>query len=100
MKGAFRVGALVIVTFVAWSPDSALARQHLKCLTKRVVMVDTPKGSTSSIVEESLGFWIDERAKASCSPMAHRLQSAGSIATGLALDGTMCLTSSIVKMAR
>ena len=44
MKGAFRVGALVLVTFVAWSPDSALARQYLKCLTKKVVIVDTPKG--------------------------------------------------------
>jgi hypothetical protein len=64
MKGAFRVGALVLVTFVAWSPDSALARQYLKCLTKKVVIVDTPKGSTSSSVEESLGFWIDEGAKA------------------------------------
>jgi hypothetical protein len=64
MKGAFRVGALVLVTFVAWSRDSALARQYLKCLTKKVVIVDTPKGSTSSSVEESLGFWIDEAAKA------------------------------------
>jgi hypothetical protein len=64
MKGAFRVGALVLVTFVAWSPDSALARQYLKCLAKKVVIVDTPKGSTSSSVEESLGFWIDEAAEA------------------------------------
>jgi hypothetical protein len=64
MKGAFRVGALVFVSFVAWSPDSVLARQYLKCLTKKIVIVDTPKGSTSSSVEESLGFWIDEVAKA------------------------------------
>lgn len=64
MKGVFRVGALVLVTFVAGSPDSALARQYLKCLTKKVVIVDTPKGSTSSSVKESLGFWIDEAAKA------------------------------------
>ena len=64
MKGLFRVCALVLVTFVAWLPDSALARQYLKCLTKKVVIVDTPKGSTSSSVEESLGFWIDEAAKA------------------------------------
>ncbi len=64
MKGAFRVGAVVLVAFVAWSPDSALARQYLKCLTKKVVIVDTPMGSTSSSVEDSLGFWIDEAAKA------------------------------------
>ena len=64
MNGAFRVGALVLMTFVAWSPESALARQYLKCLTKKVVIVDTPKGSTSSSEEESLGFWIDEGAKA------------------------------------
>jgi hypothetical protein len=64
MNGAFRVGALVLMTFVAWSPESALARQYLKCLTKKVVIVDTPKGSTSSSVEESLDFWIDEAAKA------------------------------------
>jgi hypothetical protein len=64
MKRAIRVGALVLVTFVAWSPDSALARQYLKCVTKKVLIVDTPKGSISSSMEESLGFWIDEAAKA------------------------------------
>jgi hypothetical protein len=64
MKGAIRVGALVIAAFVAWPPDSALARQYLRCLTKTVVIADTPRGSTSSSVEESLGFWIDEAGKA------------------------------------
>jgi hypothetical protein len=59
-----RVGALVLVTFAAWPPASALARQYLRCLTKKVVIVDTLRGSTSSSIEESLGFWIDEAGKA------------------------------------
>jgi hypothetical protein len=63
MKRAIRVGSLVLMAFVAWSPDSALARRYLSCLAKKVVIVDTPRGSTSSSVEESLGFWIDEVAK-------------------------------------
>jgi hypothetical protein len=36
---------------------------YLDCLTKKVVIVDAPRGSTSSSVEERLGFWIDEAAK-------------------------------------
>ena len=39
------------------------ARSHLNCITKKVVIVDAPRGSTSSSIEENLGFWIDERAK-------------------------------------
>jgi hypothetical protein len=27
------------------------------------VIIDVPKGSTSSSIEETLGFWIDEAAK-------------------------------------
>ena len=40
-----------------------MARSYLNCLTKKVVIVDTPRGSTSSSVEQHLGFWIDETAK-------------------------------------
>src|SRR5262249_327888 len=43
--------------------DTALARSYLNCLTKKVVIVDAPNGSTSSTIEENLGFWIDEPAK-------------------------------------
>jgi hypothetical protein len=64
MKGVIRAGALALAAFVAWPSDSALARQYLRCLTKKVVIVDTMKGRTSSSVEESLGFWIDETTKA------------------------------------
>lgn len=93
MKRAFRVGALVLVTFVAWSPDSALARQYLKCLTKKVVIVDTPKGSTSSSVEESLGFWIDEEAKA-------LMLAAGTPLTVRRFDGHWNLAKMMIAIAR
>jgi hypothetical protein len=43
--------------------EPAFARSYLNCLTKKVVIVDTTRGSSSSTVEEHLGFWIDEIAK-------------------------------------
>ena len=43
--------------------ETALARSYLNCLTKKVVIVDAPRGSASSSIEENLGFWIDEAAK-------------------------------------
>ena len=43
--------------------EPALARSYLNCLTKKVVIVDPPTGSTSSSIEETLGFWIDEAGK-------------------------------------
>ena len=43
--------------------EPALARSYLNCLTKKVVIVDAPSGITSSSIEETLGFWIDEAAK-------------------------------------
>jgi hypothetical protein len=43
--------------------EPALGRSYLHCPTKKVVIVDTPKGRTSSSIEESLSFWIDEAAK-------------------------------------
>ena len=41
----------------------ASARSYLNCLTKKVIIVDAPSGSTSSSIEENFGFWIDETAK-------------------------------------
>ncbi len=42
----------------------AIKRENaLNCLTKKVVIIDAPRGSTSSSTEESLGFWIDDVAK-------------------------------------
>jgi hypothetical protein len=50
------------MALAVWT-EPALARSYLNCLTKKVVIVDAPRGSTSSSIEESLGFWIDEAAK-------------------------------------
>jgi hypothetical protein len=50
------------MALIGWI-EPALARSYLNCLTRKVVIVDTPRRSTSSSVEEHLGFWIDEAAK-------------------------------------
>ena len=54
--------ALLLIAITGWT-ELALARSYLNCPTKKVVIVDTPRGSTSSSVEEQLGLWIDEAAK-------------------------------------
>jgi hypothetical protein len=54
--------ALLLIAITGWT-ELALARSYLNCLTKKVVIVDTPRGSTSSSIEEHLGLWIDEAAK-------------------------------------
>ena len=50
------------MALAVWT-EPALARSYLNCLTKKVVIVDAPRGSTSSSIEENLSFWIDEAAK-------------------------------------
>ena len=35
----------------------------MNCVSKKVVIVDAPKGTTSSSNEENFGFWIDETTK-------------------------------------
>jgi hypothetical protein len=62
MNSVLRGCALLVMAFTGWT-EPALARSYLNCLTKKVVIVDAPRGSTSSSVEEHLGFWIDEAAK-------------------------------------
>ena len=61
MKNAIRECVLVL-TAIAVLEETALARSYLNCLTKKVVIVDAPNGTTSSSTEENLGFWIDEAA--------------------------------------
>jgi hypothetical protein len=61
VKNAIRECVLVL-TAIAVLEETALARSYLNCLTKKVVIVDAPRGSTSSSIEENLGFWIDEAA--------------------------------------
>jgi hypothetical protein len=53
----------LLLTAVAVWTEPALARSYLNCLTKKVIIVDTPSGSSSSSLQEKLGFWIDEVAK-------------------------------------
>src|SRR5258708_36011198 len=62
MKSVIRECVLVL-TAVAVLEESALARNYLNCLSKKVVIVDAPKGITSSSTEEHFGFWIDEATK-------------------------------------
>ena len=40
-----------------------VSSQLPQLLSKKVVIVDAPNGSTSSTIEEIVGFWIDEQAK-------------------------------------
>jgi hypothetical protein len=61
MKSAIVCALLLIAVAVFAEP--AFARSYLTCLTKKVIIVDAPKGSTSSGIEESIGFWIDEGTK-------------------------------------
>jgi len=56
-----RTVALVVAITIWTVPASA--RTHLNCLTKKVVIVDTPRGSTSSSIDEKIGFWVDEATK-------------------------------------
>jgi hypothetical protein len=53
---------LALTTFAVLK-ESAAARNYLNCVSKKVVIVDAPKGITSSTTEENFGFWIDEATK-------------------------------------
>jgi hypothetical protein len=41
----------------------ALTRSYLNCSTRKVVMISTPTGDTSSTREEAVAFVIDETTK-------------------------------------
>ena len=62
MKSAMRECALLLMAFAVWA-EAALARSYLHCVTKKVVIIDAPRGSSSSSTEENLGFWIDGAEK-------------------------------------
>jgi hypothetical protein len=62
MKSAVLVSVLALTAF-ALLEESAAARDYLHCVSKKVVIVDAPKGTTSSSTEENLGFWIDAATK-------------------------------------
>jgi hypothetical protein len=90
-------GCVFLMALTGWT-EPAFARSYLNCLTKKVVIVDTTRGSSSSTVEEHLGFWIDETAKTVVLADGSRLQSVGLMTAGLALLAAMCRTSLSVKM--
>ena len=62
MNGVARECSLLLVAVTIWTVPAS-ARSYLNCLTKKVVIVDTPRGSTSSSIDEKIGFWVDEAAK-------------------------------------
>ena len=62
MKSPVLVSVLALAAFAVLE-ETALARSYLSCLAKKVVIVDAPKGTTSSSAEENFGFWIDEPTK-------------------------------------
>jgi hypothetical protein len=62
MKSASTACALLLMAVAVW-PEPALARSYLNCLTKKVVIVDAPSGSSSSSIEEKLAFRIGEVEK-------------------------------------
>ena len=62
MKSVILECVLVVMAFAVLE-ETALARSYLNCLTKKVAIVDAPKGATSSSIEENFGVWIDEATK-------------------------------------
>jgi hypothetical protein len=63
-----------LMALAVWT-EPALARSYLNCLTKKVVIVDAPRGSTSSSIEENLASGSMKRQKPSCLPMVRRTRN-------------------------
>jgi hypothetical protein len=59
MKSVILECVFVLMAFAVLE-ETALARNYLNCVTKKVT---APKGATSSSIEENFGFWIDEATK-------------------------------------
>jgi hypothetical protein len=97
MKSVIRGCALPLMALIGWI-EPALARSYLNCPTKKVVIVDTTRGSSSSTVEEHLASGLMRQRKRSCLPMAGRLQSIVLMTAGLALLAAIFRTSLSVKM--
>ena len=62
MKGVSECALLTIALAALAQP--VLARTHLNCSTRKVVLISAPTGDTSSAREENLGFWVDDEARA------------------------------------
>ena len=61
MKGMSDCALLMIALAALAQP--ALARTHLNCSTRKVVLISAPTGDTSSVKEENLDFWVDDDAR-------------------------------------
>jgi hypothetical protein len=61
MRGASECAVLTIA--LASLAQPVLARTHLNCSTRKVVIISAPSGNTSSAREDDLGFWVDDEAK-------------------------------------
>jgi hypothetical protein len=46
--------ALLLVAFTVWA-EPALARNHLNCVSKKVIIGDAPSGTSSLSAEENIG---------------------------------------------
>jgi hypothetical protein len=53
----------ILLLAVCVSTGATATRVHLTCITNKVVIVDTPTGSSSSDTKENLNFWLDEASK-------------------------------------
>jgi hypothetical protein len=62
MNTAIHGCSLLLTAATIWA-TAASDRTYLNCLAKRVIIVDSPRGSNSSSSGENLGFWIDEAAR-------------------------------------
>jgi hypothetical protein len=61
MKGVSECVVLTIALAALAQP--VLARTHLNCSTRKVVLISAPTGDKSSAREENLSFWVDDEAK-------------------------------------
>lgn len=53
----------ILVLAICVLTGAAAPRVRLTCVTNKVVIVDTPTGSSSSNAQENLNFWIEEASK-------------------------------------
>ena len=53
----------ILLLAICISTVAVATRVHLTCITNKVIIIDTPTGSSSSDTKENLNFWIDEAAK-------------------------------------
>jgi hypothetical protein len=63
MKSPIQQCALLLMAFTVWTEPALAVGNYLNCQTKKAIIIDAPKGKSSSSTEENLGFWIDQAAK-------------------------------------